>query len=107
MDGTLENNEEDPIADRSQEKSANKRKADAVTGDEDLFVTALNRSIETRERRDHDDNDEDRLFLLSLLSILRDNNILRFNTKYNFPGIIEAIHCANVAIVAPNAEDPI
>ncbi|XP_072379924.1 uncharacterized protein [Diabrotica undecimpunctata] len=72
MDGTVGNNGEDPIADRSQKQTAKKRNRDAATGDDDPFITALNKSIETRERRDNNENDEDRLFSLSLLSTLLD-----------------------------------
>lgn len=70
-----ENSESTEVGERPKQKVTNKRK---VTVDDDPFVQALNNSIEQRRRetteqrlRETAEVDEDRLFLLSLLSTLK------------------------------------
>lgn len=70
-----ENSENTEVGERPKQKVINKRK---LTVDDDPFVQALNNSIEQRRRetteqrlRETAEVDEDRLFLLSLLSTLK------------------------------------
>lgn len=70
-----ENSESTEVGERPKQKVTNKRK---LTVDDDPFVQALNNSIEQRRRetieqglRETAEVDEDRLFLLSLLSTLK------------------------------------
>ncbi|CAH1986863.1 unnamed protein product [Acanthoscelides obtectus] len=76
-DDEEENSESTEVRERPKEKATIKRKRQ-LAEDDDPFVRALNNSIEQRQRetseqilRETAETDEDRLFLLSLLSTLK------------------------------------